>query len=76
MRRMLSSPYCELSGVDLEELIVLPMIQERTRLWFFEDGKPAGFAFVDDFDNLVFAIEPESGATDIGRELVDWGQRS
>ena len=64
MRRMLSSPYCELSGLDLEELIVLPVIQERTQLWFFEDEKPAGFAFVDEFNNLVFGIEAEAEEAD------------
>ena len=52
---------------------MLPVIQERTRLWFFEGEKPAGFAFVDDFDNLVFWIEPEAEGHGIGAEMVGWG---
>jgi ribosomal protein S18 acetylase RimI-like enzyme len=73
MRRLLESHYCELAAVDLEELMALPEIQERTKFWLYPEGGIVGFAFVDDFSNLVFSMDPGAANQGTGDEIVAWG---
>lgn len=59
------------SLVDLEELLSLPEVQARTRLWFDELGRLAGYAFVDELSNLYFEADPEMGSA-FEESLLDW----
>jgi ribosomal protein S18 acetylase RimI-like enzyme len=59
------------SVVDLQELFSLAEVQRRTRLWFQDPGRLAGYAFVDDLSNLYWEADPESGSAFEGA-LLDW----
>ena len=58
--------------VDLEENMLLPSVRAATKLWL-RGGKIAGFAFVDDFNNLQFEIEPEHRSARLENEIIEWG---
>jgi ribosomal protein S18 acetylase RimI-like enzyme len=56
---------------DLYELMQSPTVQANTRLWL--DGEsPAGFALVDEFDNLRFDAAP-ADLDALGDLFVRWG---
>jgi len=57
--------------IDLQELLSLPEVQARTRLWLDEQGQLAGFAFVDELSNLYFEADPGRGS-DFEETLLDW----
>lgn len=59
--------------VDLRELLSLPAVQENTRLWFAGDGRLVAYAFVDHYDNLRFAVNPQNPQPNLEAEIVDWG---
>lgn len=61
------------SMVDLRELLALRRVQDNTRLWFDTEGRVAGFAFVDHYDNLWFEFDQQDTRSDIELEIVDWG---
>lgn len=58
--------------VDLEERFASAMIRENTRLWF-DDGHPIAWAFVDEFNNLLWELSDQYEET-LGAEIVDWGE--
>jgi mycothiol synthase len=58
--------------IDFEETIQLDSVRARTRLWK-NDGKLIGFAYVDDFNNLRFEVEPESRSAQLEDEIIAWG---
>lgn len=60
------------SSADLDEVMQLTGVRARTRLWK-EGGRLAAFAFVDDFNNLFFEIEPASRTDPLEDEIVAWG---
>lgn len=59
--------------VDLRELLALRAVQENTRLWFAGDGPLVAYAFVDQYDNLRFAINLQTPQPDLEAAIVDWG---
>lgn len=59
--------------VDLRELLALRAVQENTRLWFADDGRLVAYAFVDHYDNLRFALNPQASQPDLEAAIVDWG---
>jgi len=58
--------------VDIEENLASEEIRANTRLWF-DDGKPVGWAYVDEFNNLRWEIDGQYGER-IGAEIVEWGE--
>jgi ribosomal protein S18 acetylase RimI-like enzyme len=59
------------SATDLHELIQSDVVKENTRLWF-DDGQLISFAFVDEYNNILFDCLP--GQLDvIGGEIIEWG---
>jgi mycothiol synthase len=61
------------SPVDLRELLALRAVQENTRLWWANDGRLVAFAFVDQYDNLRFEVDPQTALPDLGVAIVGWG---
>jgi len=59
--------------VDLRELLALHTVQENTRLWFAGDGRLGAYAFVDQYDNLRFAADPQNPQPNLEAEIVGWG---
>ncbi len=60
------------SVVDFEEKMLTPVVLRFTCLWL--DGDQAiAFALVDDFNNLMFDVDPPFASETLGREIVDWG---
>ncbi len=57
---------------DFEESLQLSTVRANTCLWL-EDGILAGFAFVDDYNNLRFEIRDASRTTVLEDALVTWG---
>ncbi len=68
LRRLELPPTVE----DFEEVIQLDSTREAARLWR-EGEELAGFAFVDEYNNLQFEIEPEFETVRLIEEMVDWG---
>lgn len=60
------------TAIDFEETIQLDSVRARTRLWK-NDCKLIGFAYVDDFNNLRFEVEPQSRSTQLEDEIIAWG---
>jgi GNAT superfamily N-acetyltransferase len=58
--------------VDIEENLAVEEIRANTRLWF-DDGRPIGWAYVDDFRNLRWELEKPYTNT-VGAEMVAWGE--
>lgn len=58
--------------VDFEETMLLTSVRATTRLWKYK-SKVIGFAFVDDYNNLRYEIEPEYHSSQIENEIVEWG---
>jgi mycothiol synthase len=73
MRAMLKQSGNELATGDFDELIALPTIRAGTRLWRNQAGHLIAFAFVDDFNNLCFALDEEIAPAAVEADLVGWG---
>lgn len=58
--------------VDFEETLLLASVRATTRYWK-DKGKIVGFAFVDNYNNLRFEIEPEYHSFQIENEIIEWG---
>ena len=58
--------------VDFEETMLLPTVRATTRLWQVNE-ELAGFAFVDDYNNLRFEIAPEFHIKQLEDEIIAWG---
>lgn len=57
--------------IDLQELLSLPEVQVRTRLWFNKQSDLIGYAFVDEMSNFFF--EADTGMESAFEEcLLDW----
>ena len=74
MRSLLHQPGNELSIANFDELIALESIQDYTHLWHDPTRRLTAFAFVDDFNNLCFAIDEKSSSDALERAIVEWGQ--
>jgi mycothiol synthase len=59
------------SLIDLQELLSLPEVKQRTRLWFDPAGRLVGYAFVDELSNLYFEANPAMGEA-FDESLLDW----
>ncbi len=68
LRRLEHPPTVE----DFEEVIQLTSTREAARLWRAR-GRLAGFAFVDDYNNLQFEVDPEFETDRLVEEMVGWG---
>jgi hypothetical protein len=58
--------------VDFEETIQFASVQACTRLWR-HNGELIAMAYVDDFSNLWFEIEPTVHLRELEDEIVEWG---
>jgi mycothiol synthase len=58
--------------VDIEENLESEAIRANTKLWF-DDGRPIGWVYVDDFNNLRWELE-KSYTDSVGAEMVAWGE--
>lgn len=59
-------------AVDLEENLVSAIVRAHTRLWF-DDSRPIGWAFVDEYNNLLWELDPGYEEA-LGAQLVEWGE--
>jgi mycothiol synthase len=57
--------------VNIEENLALPAVRANTRLWF-DGGQPIGWAYVDEFNNLQWALEKQCEEL-IGTQMIEWG---
>lgn len=57
---------------DLVEIIQLPSVRARTRLWHNGHGL-AAFALVDDYCNLWFDLHPRFASAGLEDEIAAWG---
>jgi ribosomal protein S18 acetylase RimI-like enzyme len=73
MRDFLEDVSHESAVVDFEENMLLPSVQATTRLWHDANRNIVGFAYVDDYNNLRFAIEAESRFAQLEQEIIEWG---
>jgi len=60
------------SVVDFEEVIQLESVRANTRLWSESDSLIA-FAYVDDFNNLWFEVDPDFASDKLENEFIAWG---
>jgi ribosomal protein S18 acetylase RimI-like enzyme len=61
-----------LGVVDFEEKIQMASIRATTRLW--KDGeRVAAFAYVDDYSNLWFELDPQDAGQGLEAEIFAWG---
>jgi mycothiol synthase len=58
--------------VDIEENLASEAIRANVKLWF-DAGRPIGWAYVDDFNNLRWELELPYTDT-VGAEMVAWGE--
>lgn len=73
MRSLLRQPGNDLSIANYDELIALESIRKRTCLWRDPLDRLTAFAFVDDFNNLCFAIDETYGSPALENAIVEWG---
>ena len=72
MRHLMDSLPDGPTVLDFEEVIQLASVRENTRLWFAGD-QLAAFAYVDDYNNLCFEIDPAYSSPELEAEIVAWG---
>lgn len=58
--------------VDFEETLLRQSVRATTRLWHHGDTL-VGFAFVDDFNNLRFEVDPARTSAQLETEIIEWG---
>jgi len=58
--------------VDIEENLASETVRANMRLWF-DDDRPIGWAYVDDFGNLRWEFDTHYDEL-IGKEIVAWGE--
>ena len=58
--------------VDIEENLASETVRANTRLWF-DDDRPIGWAYVDDFNNLRWELDTQYDEA-IGSEIIAWGE--
>ena len=58
--------------VDLEENLASETVRANMRLWF-DDDRPIGWAYVDDFGNLRWEFDTHYDEL-IGKEIIAWGE--
>jgi hypothetical protein len=61
------------SPTDMHELLALKGVRSRTQLWIDHPNRLIAFAFVDDFNNLLWEIDPQHTITSLEAEVVAWG---
>jgi len=72
MRELIRSLPRPTTVIDFDEAVQLSGVRDCTRLWF-EDSLLTGFAFVDDYNNLMFEVRDGWRTTGLEDTLVDWG---
>lgn len=58
--------------VNLEEDLASAAVRANTRLWF-DNGQPVGWAYVDEFSNLLWEIDHRYEES-LGSQVVEWGE--
>ena len=58
--------------MDIEENLASAVTRPNTRLWF-DDEQPIAWAFVDEFNNLRWELDPRYEDR-LGQEVVEWGE--
>jgi mycothiol synthase len=58
--------------VDIEENLASAIVRLNTRLWL-DGGQPVGWAFVDEFSNLWWELDPRYEES-LGSQVVEWGE--
>lgn len=62
--------------VDLQELMGMTETRAYTRLWEDATKRLVGFAFAEPaYCSLTFAIAPQAGQTQLGAEMIAWGEQ-
>lgn len=61
------------SAVDLRELLSLSAVQADAALWRNEVGQLAAYALVDQYNNLIFELNPQLASPDLPGEMIAWG---
>ncbi len=62
--------------IDLQELMGMAETRIYTRLWDDEAGRLVGFAMVEPaYSALTFAIDEQADQTQIGAEMIAWGEQ-
>ncbi|MCB9419228.1 MAG: GNAT family N-acetyltransferase [Ardenticatenaceae bacterium] len=60
---------------DLQELMLLPEVQQNTRLWYGNNGRLQAFAITHiQYHNIYFEIAPEIWDDTIAKEIFAWGE--
>lgn len=72
MRALISALGPMSTTTDFEELIQMDSIRAVTRLWW-SGSDLAAFAYVDDYSNLWFDIDPALDSDALAAEIVAWG---
>jgi ribosomal protein S18 acetylase RimI-like enzyme len=62
----------ELTLVDFEEMVLISAVRATLRLWK-QEGQLAGFAYIDEYNNLWFETDPAFPPEQLEKEIVDWG---
>ena len=57
---------------DIEERLASAKVRANTRLWF-DDGRPIGWVYVDDFNNLYWEFENQYDEL-LDAEVIAWGE--
>lgn len=73
MRSLINTLGKNATIVDFEEVVQLKSVRESTQLWYLE-RKLIGFAFVDDYNNLNFEIDPQYSTEQLKQEILTWGE--
>lgn len=60
-------------SVDLQELLALPEIHSRTRLWLDAASQLVAWAQVDPYNNLHWELDPASAGPALEDDIVAWG---
>lgn len=72
LRRLIERADGEVTLTELEESMQISGVRRRTRLWQ-EGDRLTGFAWVDDYNNLRFGMEPGCASPEMEDEMVEWG---
>jgi ribosomal protein S18 acetylase RimI-like enzyme len=72
MRALIRSLPRRTTLVDFEEAMLIPAVRERTRLWRL-DGRLAGFAYIDEYNNLWFELDEGCRSPELEGAIVAWG---
>lgn len=71
MLQMIQEHYVENDMLDFDEVIQLDSVRRNTRRWY-EEGRLAGFAYVDDYNNINFKTAPGQPNPLLEDQMIAW----